>query len=496
MFERYTEKARRVIFFARYEASQFGSPYIDTEHLLLGLLREDQALTGRFLGSQASIESIREQIERRTALREKIPTSVDLPLSQEGKRVLAYAAEEAERLGHKHIGTEHLLLGLLREDKSFAAEILRERGLSLSIVREQLARVNVEEVSASRPKFTSLLAALSRDLTQAALDNELEPLIEREQELESAIRALSRRTRNNLILVGERGVGKRSLVHGLAQRIAGGSVPAQLEHKRLLAVDFSPTMAVTGGGERLEARVIAVLNELKEAANLILYIEDVVIHAGGQTTVNGADLLKPLLTEGEIQCIAASTPDEWRQWKEEEAWPGEHFNTVEVQPPNETTALKVLTAIKPRYERFHTVAYTADALQSAIQLSQRYIPDRFLPDKAIDLLDEAGAAAAMGKSSLPEDLAEAQKQLKVVKTRLENAIANHEFVKARTYSDEERAIRENVRRLRAKYNLNPATVVTADDIESVVARLTGIPIATIRGGRSPGISGSQSGESS
>jgi ATP-dependent Clp protease ATP-binding subunit ClpC len=486
MFERYTEKARRVIFFARYEASQFGSPYIETEHLLLGLLREDHALANRFLRAHTSVETIRRQIEERTTARDKTSTSVDLPLSQECKRVLAYSADEAERLSHRHIGTEHLLLGLLREDKSFAAEILHERGLRLSKVREELMGTKSQRVPESRAPATSLLAELSRDLTQAALDNEFEPLIEREHELESAIRALSRRTRNNVILVGERGVGKRSIVHGIAQRMVSGSVPAQLEGKRLLAVDLAPTLAVTGGGEQLEARVIGVLKELNEPANLIVYIEDLVIQAGGRTLLNAADLLKPLLTEGEIQCIAATTPDEWRQWKEDERWLREQFNAVKVEPPNEATALKVLAAVIPRYEHFHAVVYTAETLHYAVRLSQLYIKDRFLPDKAIDLLDEAGAAVAMGASGLPEDLAEAQKQARVARSKMENSIANHEFEKARVYSDEERAIRENVRRLRAKYNLTPASAVTVDDIEAAVAHLTGVPIATIRQERSGG----------
>jgi ATP-dependent Clp protease ATP-binding subunit ClpC len=491
MFERYTEKARRVIFFARYEASRFGSPYIETEHLLLGLLRENH----RLLRSQATFESIRNQIEGRTPLREATSTSVDLPLSQECKRVLAYAVEEAERLSHKHIGTEHLLLGLLRADKSFAAEILHERGVRLSTAREQFSRAQTVEAPARRPKATSLLAELSRDLTQAARDNELEPLIDREQELESAIRTLTRRTRNNLILVGERGVGKRSLVQGIAQRISAARVPAQLEHKRLLAVDFSPTLAVTGDIERLEARVVGVLKDLNEAADLIIYIENLVIHAGGKTSFNAANLLKPLITEGKIQCIIAATPGEWLKVKEEEPWLGEHFNAVEIQPPDAATALKVLEAIKPRYEQFHAVVYSADALQSAIQLSQRYIPDRFLPDKAIDLLDEAGASVVTAASGLPADLAEAQNQVRAAMNKMENAIATHEFEKAKVYSDEEHALRETVRRLRANYKLDTATAVNVDDIEAVVARMTGIPIATIQEGRSRGDPGGPGGES-
>src|ERR1039458_7729539 len=220
MFERYTEKARRVIFFARYEASQFGSPYIETEHLLLGLLREDKALTNRFLRSHASVESIRKQIEGHTTIREKVSTSVDLPLSNECKRVLAYAAEEAERLGHKHIGTEHLLLGLLREEKCFAAEILQERGLKLTQIRDELARVTQEKAPPQqRQRESSLLAEFSRDLTQAAMDGQLDPLVGRDGELERVVQILCRRTKNNPVLIGEPGVGKTAIVEGLAQRI-------------------------------------------------------------------------------------------------------------------------------------------------------------------------------------------------------------------------------------------------------------------------------------
>ena len=231
MFERYTEKARRVIFFARYEASQFGSPYIETEHLLLGLLREDKALTNRFLRSHASVESIRKQIEAHTTIREKVSTSVDLPLSNECKRVLAYAAEEAERLGHKHIGTEHLLLGLLREEKCFASEILQERGLKLAQIREELARVTQEKAPPQqRQRESSLLAEFSRDLTQAAMDGQLDPLVGREGELERVVQILCRRTKNNPVLIGEPGVGKTAIVEGLGaahRRRRGAELPGR-----------------------------------------------------------------------------------------------------------------------------------------------------------------------------------------------------------------------------------------------------------------------------
>ena len=244
MFERYTEKARRVIFFARYEASQFGSPYIETEHLLLGLLREDKALTNRFLRSHASVESIRKQIEAHTTIREKVSTSVDLPLSNECKRVLAYAAEEAERLGHKHIGTEHLLLGLLREETCFAAELLKERGVQLATVREELARTPHIPAAGSSPEAATPTEP-ARDLTQAAMTGELDPVVGRDQELDALIEVLCIRNRKNPVLIGERGVGKSALVEALALRIADGTAPSFLAEKRILVFDPRSTAGWT-----------------------------------------------------------------------------------------------------------------------------------------------------------------------------------------------------------------------------------------------------------
>ena len=274
MFERYTEKARRVIFFARYEASQFGSPYIESEHLLLGLLREDKALTNRFLRSSTSVESIRKQIEGHVQIREKVSTSVDLPLSHECKRVLAYAAEEAERLSHKHIGTEHLLLGLLREEKCFAAEILHERGLRLSNIREELARQASEKVSGARSKESSLLAEFSRDLTQSAMDNLLDPLIGRDKEMERVIQILCRRTKNNPVLIGEPGVGKTAIAEGLAQRIADGDVPSFLADKRILALDLSLIVAGTKYRGQFEERLKTIMKELMDNQNAIIFIDE------------------------------------------------------------------------------------------------------------------------------------------------------------------------------------------------------------------------------
>jgi ATP-dependent Clp protease ATP-binding subunit ClpC len=485
MFERYTEKARRVIFFARYEASQFGSPYIETEHLLLGLLREDKPLANRFLRSQANIESIRKQIEAQTTVREKVSTSVDLPLSTECKHVLAYAAEEAERLGHKHIGTEHLLLGLLREEKCFAAEILHERGLRLNQVRDEIARASSEKTTASRPKESSLLSEFSRDLTQSAADSALDPLIGRDYELERVIQILCRRTKNNPVLIGEPGVGKTAIVEGLAQKISEGDVPSFLADKRILALDLSLIVAGTKYRGQFEERLKTIMKELMENQNAIIFIDELhtLVGAGSaEGSLDAANILKPALSRGEIQCIGATTPAEYRKSIEKDRSLERRFQAVKVPPPSEADACRILFGIKERYEKFHAVAYTDDAIETSVFASSRFIPDRFLPDKAIDLIDEAGARVKLRQTTLPPDISDIQKRVKFIVHRMETAIANHEFEKARFYSDEERKERENLRLLREKYNLDDTStgVVTKDDIEEVVAKWTGVPMTAIK----------------
>jgi len=427
MFERYTEKARRVIFFARYEASQFGSPYIETEHLLLGLLREDKALTNRFLRSHASVESIRKQIEGHTTIREKV-----------------YAAEEAERLSHKHIGTEHLLLGLLREEKCFAAEILQERGLRLPAIREELQRTTQEKPAAAQKQGRneqSMLAEFSRDLTQSAMDQQLDPLVGRDTEVDRVIQILCRRTKNNPVLIGEPGVGKTAIVEGLAQKIADGEVPSFLADKRVLALDLSLIVAGTKYRGQFEERLKTIMKELMENQNSIVFIDELhtLVGAGSaEGSLDAANILKPALSRGEIQCIGATTPAEYRKSIEKDRSLERRFQAVKVPPPNEEDAVKIIMGIKEKYEKFHAVSYTDDAIQFSVSHSSRYIPDRFLPDKAIDLIDEAGARVKLRQTSLPEELTEVQKRIKFIVHRMENAIANHEFEKARFYSDEER----------------------------------------------------------
>src|SRR5467141_3690922 len=485
MFERYTERARRVIFFARYEASQFGSTTIETEHLLLGLIREDKNLTNRFLRNHSSIESIRKEIEGRTTIREKVSTSIDLPLSNECKRILAYAAEEAERLNHRHIGTEHLLLGILREEKCVAAEILHERGLRLNAIREELARSVVDRQTLIKPKETPLLSEFSRDLTQAAMDGVLDPLVGRDQEIDRVIQILCRRTKNNPVLIGDPGVGKTAIVEGLAQRIVDGEVPSFLADKRILVLDLSLIVAGTKYRGQFEERLKTIMKELVDNPNTVVFIDELhtLVGAGSaEGSLDAANILKPALSRGEIQCIGATTPSEYRKSIEKDRSLERRFQAVKVPPPNEGDAIRILFGIKERYEKFHAVAYTDEAVESAVHTSVRFIPDRYLPDKAIDLIDEAGARVKLRQTTLPGEVADIQKRIKFIVHRMENAIANHEFEKARFYSDEERKERDNLRALREKYHLDESStgVVGREDIEDVVSRWTGVPVASIK----------------
>ena len=378
-----------------------------------------------------------------------------------------------------------MLLGLLREEKCFAAEILHERGLRLSSIREELQRTQSEKISANRPKESSLLAEFSRDLTQAAMDTSLDPLIGRDGEVERVVQILCRRTKNNPVLIGEPGVGKTAIVEGLAQKIADGDVPSFLADKRILALDLSLIVAGTKYRGQFEERLKTIMKELMENQNAIIFIDELhtLVGAGSaEGSLDAANILKPALSRGEIQCIGATTPAEFRKSIEKDRSLERRFQAVKVPPPSETDAIRIMYGIKDRYEKFHAVSYTDEAIESSVIASNRYIPDRFLPDKAIDLIDEAGARVKLRQTTLPTDLADIQKRIKFIVNRMENAIANHEFEKARFYSDEERKERENMRQLREKYNLDDTStgVVTKDDIEEVVARWTGVPMTAIK----------------
>ncbi|QUW03289.1 ATP-dependent Clp protease ATP-binding subunit [Chloracidobacterium validum] len=459
MFERYTEKARRVVFFARYEAGQFGASSIDAEHLLLGLMREDKVLANRFfLKAHLTLDGVRRDIEARTVRRERTTVAMDLPLSPEAKRILVHAAEEAERMNLRAIGTEHLLLALLREENSLAARILYEHGLRPHAIREEILRTLSPPPPAtptgSNKKETSGIAEYSRDLTDMAARRMLDPLIGRSVEIERVIQILCRRNKNNPLLIGEPGVGKTAIVEGLAQRIVSGEVPRFLADKRIVALDLSLIVAGTKYRGQFEERLKNIMRELAEARNIIVFIDEIhtLVGAGSaEGSLDAANIMKPALSRGEIQCIGATTPADFRRSIEKDRSLERRFQSVPVAPPSEDDALVILAGLKEKYEDFHGVTYTPEALAAAVHQSNRYIVDRFLPDKAIDLIDEAGTQVKLRAAQLPPA------------PRRTGYFTN--FGNESSPAPEAPA---------------PVTVVSRADVEEVIARWTGIPVAALK----------------
>jgi ATP-dependent Clp protease ATP-binding subunit ClpC len=482
MFERYTERARRVIFFARYEASQLGSNSIETEHLLLGLIREGKGLTSRiFSKSHLSMEAIRKEIEGRALYREKVSTSVDIPLSAESKRVLSFASEEAERMLHNYIGTEHILLGLMREEKSVAANILGEKGMRLASVREDIIQLLNEKANLGKAKETPLLSEFSRDLTEAATRGVLDPLVGRDEELERIVQVLCRRTRNNPVLIGEPGVGKTALVEGLANKIVQGDVPVYLADKRILALDISLIVAGTKYRGQFEERLKTIMRELTESHNIIIFIDELhtLVGAGSaEGSLDAANILKPALSRGEIQCIGATTPAEYRKYIEKDRSLERRFQAVKVVPPTEDETIHILRGLKDRYEKFHHVSYQEEAIHAAVFQSSRYITDRFLPDKAIDLLDEAGSRVKLRESSGVAEVPEISRKIRVVVDRGATDPVERAFYRG----EEETPPRENLHTFREHWEIGSAGVheVTKVDIDEVVSKWTGIPLTAIK----------------
>ena len=475
MFERYTEKARRVIFFARYEASQYGSPYIETEHLLLGILREDKSVARRFLRSH-SVESIRNQIESQITVGAKTSTSVDLPLSNESKRVLAYAAEEAERMGHKHIGTEHLFLGLLREEKCLAAEILKERDVQLDRVRDELAKDPQPPVSRVEPESP---AEPFRDLTQEAVDGRLSPIVDRDAEIDCVIEILGGRYMKNPVLIGERGVGKRAIVEGLAQRIADGAAPDFLTEKQILLVEPEMVAAWARGRQGLEglAKFIRTKSASSEVILFLDGLRGLVLPLPNSGAPDASGLFRYALSRG-IQCIATESASGFAETIQAIPWLEESFLAVHVRPLDEAATLKVLLARKSRLEEFHGVTYADEALEFAAHSSGKYLPKGPLPGKALELLDAAGSLVKLRRvAAIPPEVREIQKRIGFIVQRMENSIANHEFEKARFYSMEEKKERQSLRVLRETHKLDDSAlgVVGLKDVEEMVARWASYP---------------------
>lgn len=470
MFERYTERSRRVIFFARYEALQYGSQVIAPEHILLGLMREDKTLSARFLPFRhtMTVDTIRRDIEERITLRDRIPQSSELHLSPATKQILFYANEESRQLKNRHIGPEHLLLGIVREEKSIAAEILLGYGLRAADVREEMTRHNAIPDMLQANKETSRtpsLAEFTRDLTLEAADGRLDPLVGREAEMQRIIEILCRRTKNNPVLIGEAGVGKTAIIEGLAQRIVEKQVPSFLENKRILSLDLSLIVAGTKYRGQFEERLKKIMSELKESSENIVFIDELhtLVGAGSaEGTLDAANILKPALSRGDIQCIGATTPAEFRKTIEKDRALERRFQAVRVEPATEAEALEIIAGIVERYEAFHQLRYTKEALAAAVTQSNRYIADRFLPDKAIDVLDEAGARAKLRYQK--ENSGEPS-----WKETVENW--------KRASANEDQLISLELQSLDESFF---AVEVTKDDVDDVIARWTGVPVASVK----------------
>src|SRR5512141_352179 len=454
MFEKYNEKARRALFFARYEASKLGSKVIESEHLLLGILREGEDIIKEiFSRFNVKPEEVRREIEGDRIFVERISSTAELPLSEESKKILAYASHEAESMMHPYVGTEHLLIGLLRVDGCVAGRLLTARGFNLYGVREETISLIKEREVSKQKKELPFLAEYSRDLTQLAAAGTFDPLIGREKEVERIIQILSRRTKNNPILLGEPGVGKTAIVEGLATRIVEGAVPMFLSTKKILALDLSLIVAGTKYRGQFEERLKGIIRELRENPDLIIFIDEIhsLIGAGSaEGSLDAANILKPALSRGEVSCIGATTLKEYRKYIEKDRSLLRRFQAIQITAPTELETFEILEGVKDRYEQFHKVRYLPEAIKTAVYQSNRYITDRFFPDKAIDLLDEAGAKVKLKRVADTQNLRKLEIETRQIVKEMKKAISDKDFEKAVFLREREIELKEEIERAKAQ----------------------------------------------
>jgi ATP-dependent Clp protease ATP-binding subunit ClpC len=496
-FEKFSERARRVLTLAQEEAKHFNHNYIGTEHILLGLVREEEGVGAKVLANLGvSLTKARSAVEFIIGRGEK-PTTGEIGLTPRAKRVIELAIDEARHLGHNYIGTEHILLGLLREGegeasegRGVAADVLDSFGINLERARSETNRVLGEGVARARPaaRSTSRTPALDQlgiDLTAAAAAGKLDPVIGRNKEIERVIQILSRRTKNNPALIGEPGVGKTAIVEGLAHRIIAGDVPETLERKRIITLDMGAVVAGTKYRGEFEERLKKVIDEIKTAANCVLFIDEfhTMVGAGAaEGAVDAANILKPSLSRGELQCIGATTLDDYRKYIERDAALERRFQPVLVEEPSVEETLEILKGVKERYEEHHQLIITEKALSAAATLSERYIPDRFLPDKAIDLIDEAASRVRIRHRTIPITLKEARRAEDSVRKDKEAALATQQYEYAAELRQRELQIEEKIKKMEEEWQAeqgedNPE--VGEEDIAEVVSMWTGIPVVQL-----------------
>ncbi|MCS6801024.1 MAG: ATP-dependent Clp protease ATP-binding subunit [Chloroflexota bacterium] len=494
-FDKFTERARKVLTLAQEEAQRFNHNYIGTEHLLLGLVREGDGVAAKVLANLGvELNKVRSAVEFIIGRGDRMVLG-EIGLTPRAKKVIELAVDEARRLNHHYIGTEHLLLGLVREGEGIAAGVLESLGVNLERVRAETIRVLSQSMPQSHPEMrsparTPTIDQLGMDLTAAARANKLDPVIGRQKEIERVIQILSRRTKNNPVLIGEPGVGKTAIAEGLAQRIVNGDVPETLLGKRLLTLDIGALVAGTKYRGEFEERLKKVIEEIRASGNCMLFIDELhtLVGAGAaEGAVDAANILKPSLARGELQCIGATTLDEYRKYIERDAALERRFQPVMVEEPTIEETIEILRGIKDRYEQHHRLTITDEALKAAAELAARYIPDRFLPDKAIDLIDEAASRVRLQRSMTPPSLKEALKGLETVRREKEAAISSQQYEYAAELRDRELKLADKIEKLEMGWQSSQGSSkpeVGPDDVAQVVSMWTGIPVVRIAGDES------------
>ena len=485
MFEKYNEKSRRALFFARYEASKLGSRVIESEHILLGILREGEGSIVELLQRlKVKPEDLRREIEGERVFVERISSTAELPLSEESKKILAYASHEAESMVHAAVGSEHLLIGVLRVDGCLAQRVLVQYGLEVAKVREQVASIARERASRRGKQELPFLTEFGRDLTALAQQDRFDPLIGREQELGRIVQILARRTKNNPILLGAPGVGKTAIVEGLAQRVVHGLAPTFLARQRIVALDLSLIVAGTKYRGQFEERLKGILKELAEGEDVLVFIDEIhaLVGAGSaEGSLDAANILKPALSRGEIACIGATTQREYRRHIEKDRSLLRRFQAVRIKPPSADETYDILVGLKERYQGFHKVAYEDAALRAAIAGSNRYIADRHQPDKSIDVIDEAGARVKLRQVRDTRQTRLIEREVREVVAEMKAAISDKDFDRAVRYREREIELREDLEGVeRLQDREAEDQVVTAQDVEEVIASWTGVPVAAVR----------------
>jgi ATP-dependent Clp protease ATP-binding subunit ClpC len=503
MYERFTDRARKVMQLANQEAQRFNHEYIGTEHVLLGLIKEGSGVAANVLKNlDIDLRKIRLEVEKLVQSGPDMVTMGKLPQTPRAKKVIEYSMEEARNLNHNYVGTEHILLGLLREQEGVAAQVLMNLGLKLDEVREEVLNLlghgegteasgrggmgaGPGESTRSGKSKTPALDSFGRDLTELAKQGKLDPVIGREKEIERTMQILGRRTKNNPVLLGEAGVGKTAIVEGFAQRVVDGNVPELLIDRRIVVLDLAMMVAGTKYRGQFEERIKAVMNEVRRAKNTILFIDELhtLVGAGGaEGAIDASNVLKPALSRGEIQCIGATTLDEYRKYIEKDSALDRRFQIVMVEPSTSKETIEILKGLRDRYEKHHHVQITDDAVDAAVELSGRYITGRCLPDKAIDVIDESGARIHLKSMTRPPDLKEIDEEVEQLNREKEEAVAGQDFEKAAALRDKAEKLREKKQAITLQWREKSRQtdgVVDEEVIAEVVSKMTGIPLTRL-----------------